>query len=177
MREHPKPHLLLELLIGIVDTELLERVDNAWCTPSSLWPLIRIVLKAVDIEHTDEGLRNRSSLSILTSQAFIDHGDQPLKQTSVDEFSDAVSNNGRLGSVEGGDDLFRTCGNLFLDGPLFELDGGEPKKFGGEKQSRVFVVDVSVVSRCSNFDVPQVQQSSQQPEDCPLLLYADAYSR
>lgn len=79
------------------------------------------MLESVNIQNTDEHFRPTRSIPVLSCQTVVNDGYQPLKQTSIDEFRNAVTDNGGLSGVERRDDFLISCDDLLLHRPLLEV--------------------------------------------------------
>ena len=144
--EREPTHLLLQFLIGIVDTELFKRVlcvfaeFSRFTTPKALTDLLEM-LESVNIQHADKHLSPISGLAILSSQTLVEDRDDPFEEAGIDELGDGVTDNGRLCAVQGDHDLLVTRRYLLLHRPLLEISKGNAQESRRELKGRICVVN------------------------------------
>jgi len=179
-------NLLLQLFVGIIDTELLKGVlDGAKSKISAtyrIWRLVRFpnlfeMLKTVDIQNTDEHLRPARPFTVFASQTLVDDSHKPFKKTSVDEPCHRIPDAGCLRSIQRGDDLLVTSGDLFLNRPFFEVCQGDSEEASCHLECRIDVIDRSFVTHRNDLDVSKVQEGREKFENGPLFFHTDTNGR
>ena len=146
--------LVLKTLVGVVDAELLVRVDLE-------------ALKAVDVENTDHGLARLRGAQCERSVHLVD---KPVEETGVDILGDRVTHHDGLGLGQVGDDLFASGLELLLDGPFAELGRIDTEHAGGHKEAWLVICQDGIVSCSSDLDVAEMQERGQETKDVPLTL-------
>ena len=131
----------------------------------------------VSSSYTDEHFCPVRSLSTFTRKTLVDNSNEPLEQACIQELRDRISDYGRLSTIQRGCNLLRSSSDLFLDRPLLELYRRDPKKSRGEQQRRLLISNIRVVPHAGDIDVPEMQESGQESENCPLLVDSDADNR
>ncbi|WPK27202.1 hypothetical protein PUMCH_004579 [Australozyma saopauloensis] len=160
--EHVLVELLLQLLVGVVDAELLERV-------------LLEVLESVDIKHSNE--RVDVLLHLRRTEVRVDVVHEPVEQRRINIFGKRVSGHERLLVVQVGDDLFRTRGDLFLDTPLCERARVDAQKRTCLDQVGLVGGQLRVVAGGGDVDVTDVEQRGQDLVDLALARLVDADER
>ena len=154
--EHVVVEELLKTLVGVVDAQLLERVDLE-------------NLKTGDIQDTNE-----VSLSLLC-KGEVDLAHEPQEETSVDGFGEGITGRCSLLGVELGSNEVTSSKNAGLNERLLELRGVAAQEVGSSVED-VLVGDLGALtlSRVEG-DVTEVEDGSEGAEDGHLLLRGDAH--
>ncbi|KAI3483202.1 hypothetical protein L1887_53982 [Cichorium endivia] len=146
--------LVLEALVGVVDAELLVRVDLE-------------SLEAVDIEDADHGL---ARLGRAEGERTVHLVDEPVEEAGVDVLGHRVTHDDGLRLGEVGDDLFAPSLKLTLYGPLAELGRVDAEHARGHEEAGLVVGEHGVGACGCDLDVSEVQEGGEEAEDVPLTL-------
>ncbi|KAH0294388.1 class V myosin, partial [Aureobasidium sp. EXF-3399] len=132
------------------------------------------MFETVDIQNTNEGgdiLENFGG-----GQTAVENFDQPVEQARVDVLCDRVTNDGGLLLCQVGCNLLTSSDKLFLDGPFGEALGVDAKQLTSLDNRSISSRELGIGTSGNDFDVSDVQQSSEDFPNGGLLVCRDTDS-